>query len=280
MQKRRLPAVLVLIAMLFGLGPAPLLAQVPTATYNPYQGVGYSQGGYAGDARYAQGYGQRYDANYYNNAGSGYNTGHGYTRLIPPVVGAVMGVAMGAKFGWVGAFVGGAIGLFGGKAISSAIFGDNYYNNNANSYFSASNQANYIPGMIGALIGGFMGSSFGVVGMLVGSGVGYLVGKGIAKLMFPNAYYGGSYNSPGYYNNGYVYSPDSSASATVTAASAPVNSDLSGASLAQLKDHLYETMRSYKTALEGSDESLTETRRQAYLTAQKAYFDAKRAASE
>jgi hypothetical protein len=275
MKKRRLPAVFLLFAMLFGLSPAPLLAQVPSATYNPYRGVGSAPGGFQGDPRYQRGYGQRYNPDYYNNAGSGYSGGHGFTKIIPPAVGAVMGLAMGAKFGWVGALVGGTIGLFGGKAISSAIFGESYYQGGQSGYFQASNQANYIPGMIGALIGGFMGSSFGVVGMILGSGVGYLVGKGIAKLMFPNLYYGGSYFSPG---GGGGFYPNAPGDAEVRVEGAPASPVSSQASLAQLKDVFYQSMRSYKLAMEGENEQEILSRRKVFLDAQRAYLDAKRAA--
>lgn len=259
---RRLSCLFMVLVMLLGLAPEPVRAQV-TPSYNPYQGVGNS--------RYGGQYGQRYDPSYYQPGNYGYSGGHGFTRLIPPLVGGVMGAIFGAKFGFLGVAIGGALGFFGGKAISSMIFGDSYYTNNQSYYFSASNKANFIPGAIGAMLGAFMGSSFGVVGMLIGGGIGYLVAKGVARMMFPNLYYGGYYTpQPGYGNNG-GYSAYGSPLFSEDAASAPTSSDLG-----VLKAQVDSTLQAYHDSMEaGTDEDAIMKARLAYLSAQKAFLQAK-----
>lgn len=258
---RRLSCLFLVVAMLLGLAPEPVRAQV-TPSYNPYQGVG--------NTRYGGQNGQRYDPSYYQPGNYGYSGGHGFTRLIPPLIGGVFGAIIGAKFGFVGLAIGGALGFFGGKAISSAIFGDSYYTDNQSYYFSASNKANFIPGAIGAMLGAFMGSSFGVVGMLIGGGIGYLVAKGVARMMFPNLYYGGYYApQPGYgggYGYGGAFAPEDS-----TGAAAPTSSDLG-----VLKAQVDSTLQVYHQTMEGgTDEDAIMKARLAYLAAQKAFLQAK-----
>lgn len=273
-QKQRLPAMMLLVTMLFGLVPEMAQAQV-TPTYNPYQGIGAVSGGFQGDPRYQQGYGQRNNPAYYQPGGTGYSGGYGFTRLVPQLVGGVLGAAIGMKFGFVGALVGGALGFFGGKAISEAMYGDSYYGD-SNYYHAASNKTNFIPGAVGAMLGAFMGSSFGVVGMVLGGGIGYLVGQGVSKVLFPNVYYGGPYNSP--YAGGQYGSPYASAEVGAAAPTSPQSSAPSG-DLAALKETLYESMKAYKGAMEDGGEELVKARRQDFLAAQQAYLDAKRALS-
>lgn len=261
---RRMSCLFLVVAMLLGLAPEPVRAQV-TPSYNPYQGVGQPGGRYGGQ------YGQRYDPSYYQAGNHGYSGGHGFTRLIPPLVGGIFGAIIGAKFGFLGVAIGGALGFFGGKAISSAIFGDSHYTNNQNYYFTASNKANFIPGAIGAMLGAFMGSSFGIVGMLIGSGIGYLVAKGVARMMFPNLYYGGSYTpQPGYggaYGGGGIGMPY----ASDTAPAAPTSADLG-----VLKARVDTTLKAYHESMESeTDQDIILKARLAYLGAQSAFLQAR-----
>lgn len=280
----RIPSILLIVTMLFGLVPPPARAQV-TPTYNPYQGIGGTQFQTGvqrpGDPRYQRGYGNRHDPSYYQPGNYGYQGGHGFTRLIPPLVGAVLGMAMGAKFGLPGAVIGGALGFFGGKAISSAIYGDSYYQGNNDYYFQASNRANYIPGTIGALIGGMLGMTFGWPGMLIGGGIGYLVAKGVARLMFPNLYYGETYRPiPGYgYGGGYGYQPYAGGQVNLRASeSAPAAPGSSG-DLASLKSLYETTLKKYQdTMAAGAPEPEILEARLAYLAAQKGYLQAMSAA--
>lgn len=264
---RRLSCLFLVVAMLLGLAPEPVRAQV-TPSYNPYQGVG-------GDPRYGGQYGQRYDPSYYQPGNVGYSGGHGFTRLIPPLIGGVMGAIIGAKFGFLGVAIGGALGFFGGKAISSMVFGDSYHSGSQSYYFTASNRANFIPGAIGAMLGAFMGSSFGVVGMLIGGGIGYLVAKGVARMMFPNLYYGGSYTpQPGYgggYGGGYGYGGIGSPYAPETAPSAPTTSDLG-----VLKARVDAALQTYHETMEGgTDQDAILKARLAYLSAQRNFLQAR-----
>lgn len=265
---------------LFAPAAAAQLSGQAQASYNPYQGVG--TGAYGG--RYDRQHGARFDPNYYQNQG-GYSGGFGFTRLIPPLVGGVLGLAMGAKFGWIGAILGGAVGVFGGQAVSHMAFGDSYYSDAFDYRWKGQNNLSFIPGAIGTAIGAFMGSSFGFFGMAVGGGVGYLVGKGVAKMLFPNLYYGGPAPVPGGYGGGYYMPPYAStdpASSTVTGAGFAPETSAAAASadLADLKQKFYDSMRTYKDALTAGDETAKEEARQGFLAAQREYFDAKGAAGE
>ncbi len=277
---QRWVSMFVVVAMLLGMVPV-LPAQTLTQgqaqpSYNPYQGVG--QPGY--DPRYGQGYGKRYDPAYYHPGGTGFQGGYGFTRLIPAAVGGVIGLALGAKFGPVGMLLGGALGFFAGKAISSAVFGDSYYEGNYNYQFQASNKANFIPGAIGAAIGAVLGMKFGILGMAIGGGLGFLAAKTVARVMFPNLYYGtGGYQMPaqgGYYGGGYGNPWASVAPAASIEPGAPAAASTdAGDDLETLRQALYESMRVYKDALVGDDEAAKLSAREGFLGAQRSYFDAK-----
>lgn len=260
-------------ALILSLFAPALEAQVAGYNYPQTYNQNVFTQGYGNNAQVGA---QGYDPRYYNY-GYGQTGGHGFTRLIPQAVGAVMGLAIGAKFGIVGALVGGAIGFFGGKAISTAIFGDGYYPGSQGHYFSSSNMANSVPGMIGAMLGAFMGSGLGPVGMLIGGGIGYLVAKGIARVMFPNSYYGSNYALPGYGvgYGGYPYASQTQGSLAVRASDAAAASPSSSSDLADLKQAFYDAMQAYKAAVEGGDQAEIEAKYQAYVSARKVYFDKK-----
>jgi hypothetical protein len=191
----------------------------------------------------------------------------------------VTGLAIGgATFGVVGAVAGAA----GGYALGQAL-GNKYDPGQPLGYPQRVNNsllATIIPGVAGAVLGVALFAGAGPMGWIMAGMTGFALGNLVARLLFPQLYYGGAFTPMA----------RTFSSPTVTGQVAPVVGRFSNAvavpqapsspaqDLGQLRDTFIDAMRAYVRALSSGSVDVKQNTREAYEKARKAYDDAKAAA--
>lgn len=318
MKQRRFASIVCLASMLMGLlaadfrvGQAQGVYVPPgygaqTSTVNPATGYPYNLTGttpygapYANqvyDPRYQAQYGQRFNPAYYSGIYGTATGTSGIMSMIPSILGAAAGAILGGHFGFMGIALGGTLGFFLGRAAGSFLGLGTPIANNYYGYQSAGGLMGYgqggmttlLPGIAGAVLGAMAFSGMGAAGLLMGGAAGFFVAQAISKLLFPQATYGGAYYNP--YNNAVQYqyrrsdtAPQAPVAETVVtpAPAAVEKASTTAPDLATLQQAWLKAIANYKDALTGNvPDADKDARRQEFVDAQKAYFDAKRAASE
>jgi hypothetical protein len=120
----------------------------------------------------------------------------------------------------------------------------------------------------------------GPLAMIVGGVTGFFLGKLLARVMFPQLYYGATVYPEANRTFQYQYTPAAGAATVADRMSvAPAAPTATAESLEDLKASFYQSMRDYREALSGGDRAAQQEARAIYLEAQTRYFDAKRAAT-
>jgi len=197
--------------------------------------------------------------------------------IFPAVIGGVAGLAVGgAALGPVGALAGGISGFAMGNAIANHyVSGDNPVGpeEKINSGF----MVNFLPGIAGAVAGLVITAGMGPLALMVGGATGFFLGKLLAKIMFPQVYYGG----PVYERSTPTFRGRPSVSGTLNnqgmANSFMPASPVTEVDLSELKSNFYDSMHAYSEAMKTNDTEKIKSARGSYLNAQNIYFDAKRA---
>jgi len=209
-------------------------------------------------------------------ASGDYGTGVGVTvqqrgySFFPAIIGGVAGLAIGgAAMGPVGALAGGVGGFALGNAVADK-FGPDLGTIGYPQRINTGLMASLIPGMAGAVLGLVVTASMGPLAWVIGGVAGFFVGQFLARVIFPQMYYGGNVYPV---ERTYQYSAPT-VQATVTRQSTP---SAPTTSLVDLKKTFYDAMSTYRQALTGGSEGDQHEARALYLKAQQDYFDAKRA---
>lgn len=200
--------------------------------------------------------------------------------LLPNVIGGVTGLAIGgATFGVVGAMAGAVGGWALGQVVQDKLYPDQQtlgYPTQVNESLMAS----LIPGLAGAVLGAAVVWGMGPLAMIVGGVTGFFLGKLLAKVMFPQLYYGATVYPEANRTFQYRYTPSVGAATVADRMSvAPAAPASTTESLEDLKASFYRSMHDYREALAGGDRTAQLEARAVYLEAQTRYFDAKRAAT-
>ena len=200
--------------------------------------------------------------------------------IFPAIIGGVAGLTIGGiSMGPVGALAGG----IGGFALGNVVA--NYYTDGDNPVgpaekINSSFLANFLPGIAGAVAGIAITAGMGPLALMVGGATGFFLGKMLARVLFPQIYYGG----PEFQQSSVVYTGTPTMSGTLnypgTSPSFKPAAPVSEVSLSDLKTQFYDSMRDYKDAMSTGGVEEVKTARSQYLEAQNSYFDAKRAMAE
>ncbi len=250
----------------------------PSAPY--YRPMGDSRAPVGEDARYSRTYGRRYSPSYRGWTGMpGYpQTYYQPQGMLFRMIGALMGVAMGSGFGIIGTVIGGMAGYWLGGKLADILHPGYPYG-----YPQRVGSGPAIAGLMGAAMGALMASGAGMVWMIAGGLAGYYVGRLVARVLFPQLYYGGVfypvYRQTGgvqYPYSGYnpystypqIYRPKYPSSPTTSAAE----------DIEELKAKYEKALADYRNTLRTGDIEKITMAREAYKEAERAYWEAKSAA--
>lgn len=250
--------------------------------YNGYAATVNNQGLNTANQRYASMYGNRFQPGYYGATGQG---GYGQGYQLPGLLGAVAGLAIGAStFGVWGAVIGGIGGYLLGKTIGNYILPAGLGTN----YGVQQSMTPLMVGAVGALAGAWALKFLGPMGWVIGGTLGFVMAQWMTRTLAPNFYYYG-FQRPGTYppyanQNAYYYAPGTTepqVGEAVTPTAAVVTTPVKASdTLSDLQEKFYDAMRTYKTALSGSDAAAQEAARAEYMSTRDAYMKAKEVPAE